>query len=116
MKLLNIIKELEKPEQVYSPGQEPEEITNDITKLTPQQQKELFNKGSIIIGNQVIYLPKMDKMRKNIFNSKKEFEAFLYYPDSTIKEVAKEINKLHNQLYKYTKALDKLLELRKSGK
>lgn len=109
MKLINILKELEKPEQIYKPGYSPEE-EGEVSKLTPLQRKELFKQGYLRLGDKVMYLPKLDKTKKSILDSKEEFEVFQYYPDDTIKAIALEINKLHNQLYKYIKALDKVLE------
>lgn len=125
MKLLDILREaefLKKPEKVYEPepeeieGEEVETELEDIVKLSPQQQKELFKKGFLIVGTKVYNLPKLDKMRRNLIMSKKEFEAFQYHPDEDIKTVAKDINKLHNELYSSMKALDKMLELKKAGK
>jgi len=132
MKLLDILREansfLKKPEQIYAPGQEPEEITSDISKLTPQQRKELFKRGSLLIpkpqdpsrpstiSSKVVRLPKAEEIQRKLINDKKEFEAYQYHPDEDIKKIAKEINKLYNQLYGTIKALDKTLELKKLGK
>lgn len=115
MKLIDILKELEKPEQIYGSDYKPES-EGDASKLTPLQRKELFKQGYLRLGDKVVYLPKLDKAKKNILDSKEEFEVFQYYPDETIKAIAKEINKLHNQLYSSMKALDKILELKKAGK
>jgi hypothetical protein len=42
--------------------------------------------------------------------------VFTFYPDEDIKNVAKEINNLHNKLYRAMTALNKLIELKKSGR
>ncbi len=117
MKLLDIIQELQKPEQIYNPEYEDsEEDIDDISKLSPAQRKELFKKGVLIIGDNVFYSPKLDKMKKNIIASKKEFQVFKYYPDDNIREMAKEITNLHNELFSKIRALDTVIELKKSNK
>ena len=41
---------------------------------------------------------------------------FLYSRDEDIKDVAKKINRLHNDLFKAMTALDKMIQLKKSGR
>jgi hypothetical protein len=127
MKLLDIIKELEKPKKIYADKPTNREIT--IADLTPEERDELFKKGSIMVNipkdpsrpevtsaSQVINLPKMDQVKRDTIRNKQEFDVFLYSPDPDIKAIAKEINKLHNQLYKALNALDKTIDLKKRGR
>jgi hypothetical protein len=127
MKLLDILQELEKPKKIYADREPGKEIT--IADLTPEERDELFKKGSIMINipkdpsrpevtsaSQVINLPKMDQVKRDTIKNKKEFDVFLYSPDSDIKTIAKEINKLHNQLFKALTALDKTIDLKKRGR
>jgi len=116
MKLLDILREAN------------ENITDIIANLTPEQRKELFQRGSLLIpqsqdpsrpstiSSKVVRLPKAEEIQRKLINDKKEFEAYQYHPDEDIKKIAKEINKLYNQLYGTIKALDKTLELKKLGK
>jgi len=127
MKLIDILKELEKPKQIYADREPGKEIT--IADLTPEERDELFKKGSIMISlppdpsrpevtsaSQVINLPKVDQVKKDIIKNKQEFDVFMFSPDKDIKEVAKEINALYNKLFRVTNALDKLLDLKRRGR
>jgi len=127
MKLIDILKELEKPKQIYADREPGKEIT--IADLTPEERDELFKKGSIMIkmapdpkrpevtsASQVINLPKVDQVKKDIIKNKQEFDVFMFSPDKDIKEVAKEINALYNKLFRVTNALDKLLDLKRRGR
>lgn len=126
MKLIDILKELEKPKQIYADRPAGKEVT--IADLTPEERDELFAKGSLLIkmptdpnrpetsASQVINLPKMDQVKRNVIQNKKEFDVFLYSPDEDIKTVAKEINNLHNKLFRALTALDKMIDLKRKGR
>ena len=127
MKLLDILQELDKPKQIYADRPAWKEVT--IADLTPEERDELFAKGSIMVNipkdpnrpevtsaSQVINLPKMDQVKRDIIQNKKEFDVFTFSPDPDIKEVAKEINTLHNKLFRAMNALDKLIDLKRRGR
>jgi hypothetical protein len=126
MKLLDIIKELERPSKIYADRDPNKQVT--IADLTPEEKDELFTKGSLLVkmptdpnrpetsASQVINLPKIDQIKRDIIQNKKEFDVFMFSPDSDIKSIAKEINKNFNQLYKAMNALDKYIDLKKRGR
>lgn len=126
MKLLDIIKELEKPSKIYADKDPNKQVT--IADLTPEERDELFAKGSLLVKmptdpnrpetsvSQVINLPKMDQIKKDIIQNKKEFDVFMFSPDPDIKAIAKEINKNFNQLYRAMNALDKSIDLKRRGR
>lgn len=126
MKLLDIIQELDRPKQIYASKDPNKQAT--IADLTPEERDELFAKGSLLIKmpsdpnrpetsvSQVINLPKMDQVKKDIIQNKKEFDVFMFSPDPDIKAIAKEINKNFNQLYRALNALDKSIDLKKRGR
>ena len=126
MKLIDILKELEKPKKIYADREPGKEIT--IADLTPEEKDELFAKGSLLVKmpsdpnrpetsvSQVINLPKIDQIKKDIIQNKKEFDLFMFSPDPDIKAIAKEINKNFNQLYRAMNALDKSIDLKKRGR
>jgi hypothetical protein len=127
MKLIDILKELDKPKQIYADRDPSKQVT--IADLTPEERDELFKKGSIMVSmpkdpsrpditsaSQVINLPKMDQVKRDVIQNKREFDVFLYSPDNDIKTIAKEINKLHNQLFRALTALDKTIDLKKRGR
>ena len=126
MKLLDILQELDRPKQIYADRDPNKQIT--IADLTPEERDELFAKGSLLvkmpanpnrpetIGSQVINLPKMDQVKKDIIQYKKEFDVFMFSTDPDIQAIAKEINKNFNQLYRVLNALDKSIDLKKRGR
>jgi hypothetical protein len=126
MKLLDIIKELERPSKIYADKDPNKQVT--IADLTPEERDELFAKGSLLVkmptdpnrpetsASQVINLPKMDQIKKDIIQNKKEFDVFMFSPDPDIKAIAKEINKNFNQLYRAMNALDKSIDLKRRGR
>jgi len=126
MKLLDIIKELDRPKQIYADKDPSKQVT--IADLTPEEKDELFTKGSLLVKmpadpnrpetsiSQVVNLPKMDQIKKDIIQYKKEFDVFMFSPDPDIKAIAKEINKNFNQLYRAMNALDKSIDLKKRGR
>jgi hypothetical protein len=124
MKLIDILKELNKPEKIYQDTNK--EIT--IADLSPEEKEELFKKGSIMVpikdpsrpnansASQVINLPKMDQIKREIIKNKQEFDMFTFSSDEDIKNIAKEINGLYNKLFRAMNALDKTIALKKSGR
>ena len=126
MKLLDILQELDRPKQIYADRNPNKQVT--IADLTPEEKDELFAKGSLLVKmpadpnrpetsvSQVINLPKMDQVKKDIIQNKKEFDVFMFSPDPDIKAIAKEINKNFNQLYRALNALDKSIDLKRRGR
>ena len=97
--------------------------------LTPEEKEELFKKGSLMIklpvdpkrpevtsASQVINLPKMDQVKREIIQNKKEFDVFTFSSNPEIKNVAKEINNLYNKLFRAMNALDKMIDLQRRGR
>ena len=126
MKLLDLIKELDKPSKIYADRDPNKQVT--MADLTPEEYEELLRKGSILvkmppdlnrpetISSQVINLPKMDQIKREVIQNKKEFDVFAFSSNPDIKNTAKEINKLYNQLFRAMNALDKMLELQRKGR
>jgi hypothetical protein len=126
MKLLDIIQELDKPEKIYADRDPNQKIT--IADLTPEERDELMKRGSVLVKmpsdpnrpettvSQVINLPKIDQIKKDVIQNKREFDVFTFSSNQQIKDVAKEINGLYNKLFRAMNALDKLLELQKQGR
>lgn len=126
MKLLDLIKELEKPKQIYADRPASKEVT--MSDLTPEEYEELMKRGSVLVKvpsdpnrpetsvSQVINLPKIDKIKKDVIQNKREFDIFTFSANPDIKNTAKEINKLYNQLFRAMNALDKLLDLQRQGR
>jgi len=126
MKLLDILQELDKPKKIYMDRDPNKPIT--MADLTPEEYEELLKKGSILvkmppdpnrpetISSQVINLPKIDQIKREVIQNKKEFDVFTFSANPDIKNVAKEINTLYNKLFRAMNALDKMLELQRKGR
>jgi len=126
MKLLDILQELDRPKQIYADKDPRKQVT--MADLTPEEYEELLKKGSILvkmpqdpnrpetISSQVINLPKIDQIKREVIQNKKEFDVFTFSSNPDIKNVAKEINTLYNKLFRAMNALDKMLELQKKGR
>jgi hypothetical protein len=97
-------------------------------ELSPEQKRELFKQGSLLVplptdpdrpettASQVINLPKMDQIKKDIIQNKREFDVYMFSSDPDIKNTAKEINKLYNQLFRAMNALDKFMQLQNQNR
>jgi hypothetical protein len=126
MKLLDILQELEKPKKIYADKPTNRKLT--ISDLSPEEKEDLFKRGSLAVPmppdpnrpetsmSQVINLPKIDQVKREIIRNKKEFDAFAFSSNPEIKSTAKQINKLHNELFRAMDALGKLLELQRQGR
>ena len=126
MKLIDILKELDKPKRIYADRDPNQDIT--MADLTPEEYKELLKRGSVLIKmpsdpnrpetsvSKVINLPKIDQIKREVIQNKKEFDVFTFSANPDIKNTAKEINKLYNQLFRAMNALDKMLELQRKGR
>ena len=127
MKLIDILKELDKPKRIYADRDPNQDIT--MADLTPEEKDELFKKGSVMVkmapdpnrpdvtsASQVINLPRIDQVKREIIKNKQEFDVFTFSSDEDIKTIAKEINNLYNKLFRATNALDKTIELKRRGR
>lgn len=126
MKLIDILKELDKPKKIYVDKDPSRQVT--MADLTPEEYDELMKRGSLLVKmpsdpnrpetsvSQVINLPKIDQIKREVIKNKKEFDVFTFSSNPDIKNTAKEINKLYNQLFRAMNALDKLLDLQKQGR
>ena len=126
MKLIDILKELDKPSKIYADRDPSKQVT--MADLTPEEYEELLKKGSILVkmpqdpnrpettSSQVINLPKIDKIKKDVIQNKREFDVFMFSTNPDVKNTAKEINNLYNKLFRAMNALDKLLDLQRRGR
>ena len=76
-----------------------------------QAQETLFDAAIIDVG-----LPKIDGIKRNIIQNKREFDVYMFSSDPDIKNTAKEINKLYNQLFRAMNALDKFMQLQNQNR
>lgn len=114
IKLTDLINELEKPEQIYAPGYEPEGDSEEIiSKGYTTSKSEDPKTGKIITS--VTYLPKFKQMRFDLMQKRNDIKPFKFSSNPDIAKVAKETDKVMGKLSQLIFALDKMIELQSKG-
>jgi hypothetical protein len=111
IKLIDILNELEKPSQIYSPGQKPgnEPLIQRGFELTSSE----VDPETGTVTSTVKYLPKFEQIRREVLKMRKEFQPFKYSSNPDIAKVAKDINTNMTKLSQMIFALDKMVELQR---
>lgn len=116
IKLKDIIQELDKPANIYAPGQSAVKDTND------DMMKRGFKLGTPTVNPEtgastttVTYLPAFEQSRRDILTMRKEFQPFKFSTNPDIAHLAKEITSNMAKLSQLIFALDKTIELHKKG-
>jgi hypothetical protein len=115
IKLIDLLNELEKPEQIYAPGQDPETAIADdeLMKRGFKLGKPEINPETGTSSSTVIYLPNFEQIRRQILSMRKEFQPFKFSSNADIAKVSKDINTNMTKLSQLIFALDKMIELQK---
>ena len=115
MKLLDIIKELEKPSNIYAdePGND---SGDDFLKKGFKLSEPTIDPETGTVSSEVTYLPAFEKIRRDLIQMRKEFQPFKFSSDPDIAKLAKEVNTNLTKLSQMVFALDKIIELRKKSK
>ena len=113
IKLIDILNELEKPSQIYSPGQK---LGNEplIQRGFELTQSEVDPETGTVTST-VKYLPKFEQIRREVLKMRKEFQPFKYSSNPDIAKIAKDINTNMTKLSQMIFALDKMVELQRKG-
>ena len=111
IKLIDILNELEKPSQIYSPGQKPddESIIQRGFELTSSE----VDPETGTVTSTVKYLPKFEQIRRDVLKMRKEFQPFKYSSNPDIAKLSKDINTNMTKLSQMIFALDKMVELQR---
>ena len=113
IKLTDLL-ELEKPKNIYAPGQEPTNGSeDDLMKKGFKLGKPTIDPETGASVTDVTYLPEFEQIRRKILTMRKEFQPFKYAADENVAKVAKEINTNMTKLSQLIFALDKMIELQK---
>ena len=115
-KLLEILKELEKPENIYAPGYKPSEEADDDFIKKGYKTITTVNPETGRAESEVLYLPKFDEIRKNIIKDRKEIQPFKFSSNQDIAKLAKETNTMMTKLAQMIFALDKMIELERKSR
>ena len=113
IKLIYILNELEKPSQIYAPGQKPgnEPLIQRGFELTSSE----VDPETGTVTSTVKYLPKFEQIRRDVLKMRKEFQPFKYSANPDIAKLAKDINTNMTKLSQMIFALDKMVELQRKG-
>ena len=113
IKLTDLINELDKPENIYASGSEPESTSDDFLKRGFRTKKTSINPETGAVTSDVEYLPAFEQVRRDLLKYRKEFQPFKYYPNETIAKSAKDLNTLLTKAANLVFALDKMVELQR---
>jgi len=111
IKLTDLIKELDKPENVYAPGEGPE--IDSFLKQGFRTKQTSINPETGTISSEVEYLPAFEQVRRDLLKYRKEFQPFKYHPNEAVAKTAKDLNTLMTKAANLVFALDKMIELTK---
>jgi hypothetical protein len=113
IKLTDLINELDKPENIYAPGSEPETSSDDFLKRGFRTKGITINPETGTVSSEVEYLPAFEQVRKDLLKYRKEFQPFKYHPNESIAKSAKDLNTLLTKAANLVFALDKMVELQR---
>jgi len=116
IKLINLLNELEKPEQIYAPGQGPEAKDDGIIQKGFRTTNTVIDPETGASVSTVEYLPKFEQIKKDLQKYRKEFQPFKYHSNESIAVNAKNINTLLTKASNLIFALDKMIELERKSK
>lgn len=117
IKLNDLLKELNKPSNVYAPGMEPKDEPNEeFFKKGFKITNKDINSETGTITSDVEYLPEFDQIKTQLLKFKKEFQSFKFstYPD--VSKLSKEINTSLTKVSNMISTLDKMIEFHKKFK
>jgi hypothetical protein len=112
IKLINILKELEKPSQVYTTTNPPEE---DFIQKGFKLGKPEINPETGSTTTTVTYLPKFKQMRVDLIQKRNNIKPFKFSANPDIVKVATEADRMIGKLSQLIFALDKMIELQQKG-
>ena len=116
MKLVDILKELDKPENIYNPGVNPSQGSDDdMLKRGFKLGKPTVDPETGTSVTDVTYLPEFEQIRRDILSMRRQFQPFKFSSNPDIAKISKDINKNMAQLGQLIFALDKMIELQRKS-
>ena len=111
IKLIKLL-ELEKPSNIYAPGEEPGEAPEkDLMKKGFKLGKATIDPETGASVTDVTYLPAFETLRRQTIRMRKEFSS-----NEDIAKVAKDINTNLTKVSQLIFALEKMIELQNKSK
>jgi hypothetical protein len=117
MKLIDILKELDKPTNIYAPGEEPgNPPEKDLMKHGFKLGKASVDPETGASANDVTYLPAFEQLRRQVLSMRTEFQPFKFSANPDIAKVSKDINTNLTKVSQLIFALDKMIELQRKNR
>jgi hypothetical protein len=112
IKLTDLLNELEKPENIYLPGEGPK-TTDDFLQKGFRIKGTTVNPETGAVTSDVEYLPAFEQVRRDLLKYRKEFQPFKFHPNESIAKTSKDLNTLLTKAANLVFALDKMVELQR---
>jgi len=109
--------ELEKPTNIYIPGEEPGDAPEkDLMQKGFKLGKATIDPETGASASDVTYLPAFETLRRQTIRMRKEFQPFGFSSNEDIAKVAKGINTNLTKVSQMIYALEKMIELQNKSK
>ena len=116
IKLIDLL-ELEKPQNIYAPGEEPGDAPEkDLMQKGFKLGKPTIDPETGASITDVTYLPAFETLRRQTIKMRKEFQPFGFSSNEDIAKVAKGINTNLTKVSQMIYALEKMIELQNKNK
>ena len=116
IKLIDLL-ELEKPTNIYIPGEEPGNAPEkDLIQKGFKLGKATIDPETGASASDVTYLPAFETIRRQTLSMRKEFQPFKFSANEDIAKVAKDINTNLTKVSQLIFALEKMIELQNKSK
>jgi len=116
IKLIKLL-ELEKPSNIYAPGEESGEAPEkDLMQKGFKLGKATIDPETGASVTDVTYLPAFETLRRQTIRMRKEFQPFGFSSNEDIAKVAKGINTNLTKVSQMIYALEKMIELQNKSK
>jgi hypothetical protein len=113
IKLTDLIKELGKPENIYNPGVNPEEPSDDFLKKGFRMKDTMTNPETGASMSDVEYLPNFDRIKMELGNFAKTFRTYKFSADPDIASVATKLVTSLNKADQLTTVLKEMIKNRR---
>jgi hypothetical protein len=111
IKLTDLL-ELEKPSNIYAPGEEQGKAPEkDLMQKGFKLGKATIDPETGASVTDVTYLPAFEQIRRQALTMRKEFQPFKFSSNEDIAKVAKDINTNLTKVSQLIFALEKMIEL-----
>jgi len=113
IKLAELLNELDKPENIYAPGYTPKSADDELIQKGFRTTGTTINPETGTSTSVVEYLPKFDKIKRDLGSIAKEIRPFKFKSDKSIALVSTKLITSLNKAQELMGVLDGLLKAEK---